>query len=1069
MTEQDNLKSIMERREALRGQESAIYNHINSLISKYQEMLANDRAPEDERKDLLYQIIDSIKALLDSESPFGESSFLDDDKKTKLKNLNLFIYGIIRGLVNSEEQNNFFRSAGWGDLIGEVVDEDEQTVTGGANIPAAGGGGPPEDPPRGGMPANDRENGENPESADEWIRKKRLEIDDVEEGIEVDLESIGIRMGQKHNKDEEITNSYNAGIRQISLDIKRRKRLYPSDAVTYDNFALEIEERKKRFFDVWNVVIDKNKEILNVEKMTLREIADYILENEFDFWSGQHNQSNDENERNTIEALHQRLWKNPHWVTGFSRDEVVGEPGLKYADLEVREIVGDLQILGLFAFMNARGLESGRIDDMAAEGLLPELENALAKLRIQKEQINLVTFAHPRTGMVLYEVLRRMKDQASLNKGKNPTLSRGNSPENLGRPLINDRIIERGGVKMLLYGDGIRKQYDSSGREIGEGFVEAQKLKPGDRVIFDYEDTANGFIRAAVHDRVVKRNGVDTLLVGDTMIRMIDKKGFEVGYKWYEREEELPGDEKLYEYDSRFCYETLSGPAGQPTLKEYATQMMRLVEEQRLEEKLAAEENREPNPDKIYFKDLVGFQLPDPNTELGGSDISRLIMQSRFIYFSFPFLSEALATRQRRTLTPAHGFANKDIPYTFLLDTEGFIVQKGERYGGADLAWYYLLKFFQPPKERQRGAGGEARRLGAVRNLIIKYDAIFDDDDTTVGFIPELPYGSKIFHTALSMAALEPGATSSLKGKAKLYDGTEIVGTFENPAYFGLGGKQKNSAQEPYPYQLVFTSMRAFEKILTTAVSGLPDKLNRAIIAEGVADKESIMKKMYGTDMGQAKMSSTKTKEKLEVPDLRNFDHMYVCSRIMWYMVKRVFQKYPADNVVDRINLYKAIEKAFMQASQGGGLSAGSAREVLTFVLSQMSKPDKHGKLYGVGVVEGFDGMNPCLSPIEPTLLGEKGAEVFEYLEDHWNYKHMDADGNVTSPFPFARPVGDSKLGYVSINPALKFRQVLAPDPDVALYESYLKGWKINEKGERVKVHLPEPIERIVTEKHGDK
>ncbi len=929
------------------------------------------------------------------------------------------------------------------------------------------------------------------QSTSEWIADKTSEIEDLKIRIETQLFLEGISKTERHSKDKFIESEFNNGIKNILIDLEKRKRSLSGDAQELDNFKIFISAERKKFFTEWNVSPDENEETLNVSKMTLREIADYVLRKELPFWTGEHDNWTDENDRKVVDALIQRLWKDNHKIVGLTNDfipdpsnEKVPDPkenGLRFSDLEFREIVSDLQILGLFGIMNVKGKE--RKDDGAAEGLLPELEACLSKLQMNnKELLNLTTFAHPRTGMILYEFLRRMKDQGALRKGEIPKLKRGEVPTGFGRAPMNDRLVMRNGQKVLLFGDRFIKELKENGEGMDDKFYEGTPLESGDVLILDYSGTEvdpetrmpDGKIRKPdgsewkeINDRVVKRDNKDTLLVGDRLVKIVNGKGVEIGKKWYDYEPKDTTDMPLYEFDERFCYETLAADSGKARLRLYAADLASKLEDQRLEIKAAEIAGEEPDQSRIHFKELIGYQLPDPNDkQFGERDVERLKMYSRYLFFSFPFLTNILAMRQERTCTPAHGFANKDIQFTWIFDILGFIVHKSQRYGNSDTAFYYLLKFFPPLQEGHYGAGGDVRRLNQIRDLIIKYDKIFDDR-AGESLFPKLPYGSSYFHTALSMLAMAPGEHTRLMGKAKLADGRILEGTQEKPVLLALGGEEKKNEKfkSPYNFSNIYTSIRAWDKFITDIAKDLPPKLNIQDIAGGGGKEKSLISQRYGDDVGQAKMSSTKTLEKDKDPNLADFDHLTMSAVFMWDTVKRLFRQFQSNSVEVRKNLYKEMEKGFIETASRGGLSEGSAATVLKYVLARMSSPDKNGKFYAKD--RSFAGMNPCLDALEPTVKSINAQRVFEYVEALWNYQHSDVNGNVVKLFPFKLANAGSLGSGILNRPLINVRQALNADPDITKYQGYLLGYEeIN--GKRRRVELPEPIKRINLEKHDD-
>ncbi len=916
---------------------------------------------------------------------------------------------------------------------------------------------------------NPVENEQGFETADSWIARKEEELQELIIEIETQLSLDGISKGQKHNKDKEIELTFNAGAKAIILELEKRKRKAPVDVPKYEAFRLSIFTLREKFFKDWGVAVDKNEEVLNVGKMTLREVADYVLEKELVFWTGEHDGWTDENDRRVVDALVQRLWKDKDKISGLTKDAIPGEKRTDgsphyFADLDVREIVSDLQILGLFGILNEKGAE--RKDDGVAEGRITQLESAMATLQISKERLNETTLAHPRTGLVLYEMLRRMKDQPALRDGKTPVLNEGKLPPGFGRAPVNDRIVQRGSTKIVLYGDRYKESFDESGNVTSREVVEYTPLEAGDTLIIDYSQTTDGFVRKALPDRVVERNGMDVLLVGDRLNKIVNKDGKEIGARWYDPDQALPTDTNLYQFDPRFSYETLASDTGKDTLKKYAAHLLSLIEEQRLEEKDAKDQSRVLDWSKIHFKELIGFKFPDPSDEkFGKGDIRRLEMYARYLFFCFPFLTNILAIRQERTQTPSHGFNNKDIPFVWIFNMLGFISHKSQRYANSDNAYYYMLKFFKPLREGAYGAGGEARRLNAVRDLIIKYDKVFSDDQDNVSVIPNMPYGSSVFHTALSMLSLAPGDTSALSGRAELYDGTILDGTPDKPVFLSLGGVRAPKRKEPYNFSLLYTSIRAWDTLTTGSLQSLPGNLTIASIAEGGGKDKSFISQKYGDNVGQAKMSDTRTREKDKIPSLKEFNHLKLAANLIWDTVQRIFREYPANSIEARIKLYEELEKGFRHTAEVGGLSAGDSAEVLTWVLDKMSKPDRDGKLYGKGV-GGFAGMNPCLAYREATIDGKRGKEVFEYVEALWNYKHSDAEGKVTKPFPFKLVAGTSGTGYVAINKQF-VKHAFDPDPEIEEYKGMLYGYKM-EKGEKKKARLPEPIARINLDKHED-
>lgn len=930
--------------------------------------------------------------------------------------------------------------------------------------------------------ANEEKDDDENYNADEWIALKKKEIANLIIEIEVELEIANVKKGQKHSKDDFIENSFNSGIKKILTDLQKRKRRSVPDAPKYVIFQDYVLDERKKFFLDWDVSVDKNKELINVSKMTLRELADYILEKELVFWTGGHDQWTDENDRNVVEAMMQRLWKDKHKISGVT-DEAVesgsGEAGefeknsrgeiLHYADLEVREIVSDLQILALFGTLNEKNKE--RTDGGVAEGKIDELQGRLSELQVSRERLNETTFAHPRYGLILYEMMRRMKDQPTLRKGAVPVLNEGFLPPGFGRTPIHDRVVQRNGEKLLLLGDRFTPEFDVDGNITGYNVDEYTPTEAGDVILYDYDPdpTKKGKpVTRITDDRVVKkRNGMDTLLVGDRLNKIIGENGKEIGYRWHDADAEEPGDEELYRYDPNFCYETLASDNGKDILKQYAAYLVKLIEEQRVEEQEAATAGRALNQSKIHFKELVGQRFPDPNDKrLGKSDIDRLQMYSRFLFFSFPFLTNILAVRQEKTQTPAHGFGNKDLPFIFLFDMPGFISHKSQRYANADTAYYYMLKFFPKFREGTIGAGGEAKRLNAARELVIKYDKVYSDGDENIAVVPKLPFGSSVFHTALSMVALASGDTSTLTGKAELYDGTVLGGSPTNPIYLSLGGKIAPKKQEPFNYGLVYTSLKAWDAFFTRILEDLPSNLSVEHIAEGGGKNKSLISEAYGTNIGQIKMSSTHTREKDQLPHLKDFNHLKLTANVLWDFVKRIFQEYGATSIEARIKLYEEIEKGFRHTAEVGGLSSGDAAYVLEEVLKRMSEPDKDGKLFGARN-GGFAGMNPCLKYQETSVTGKRGKQLFEYVEALWNYKHMDAEGHVSRPFPF-KLIGESKeVGRLIFNKEI-LRQAWDPDPEIRIYQEMLYGKVSDKKGGFVEGPVPAPFERVHLEKHDD-
>ncbi len=1008
------------------------------------------------------------------------------------------------------------------------------------------------------------------ETADTWIAKKEAEIEELIIEIETELELSGINKGDPHNKDSFIHETFNAGLKSILVELAKRLKTDALGKAKYEAFKTKLLAENEtgirfKFFKEWGVKIDKNEELINVSKMTLADLADYVCTKELPFYNGTHDQWSDDNDRKVVDALIQRLWKDKDKVSGTSSDPVVfgsrkeqekkngnpvfnpdGSPKMidvpiyemrkvrvtkpdgseevvevprYFSDLDVRESVTDLQILALFGELNEKGKE--RKDDGVAEGRITELEAVMAKLQISKERLNLTTFAHPRYGRILYEVMRRMKDQPALKEGKvyKPIrLEKGDASAVIGRDVVNDRVVLRNGKKVILIGD--RKDSDF------------QDLLPGDQLLLDYDDTVNGVIPditedrlikrhgeiivlygsrlkvslnpangeecgfeiieqtphlekgdqpysgpipKKINDRVVKRNGMDKLLVGSRATKLISENGAEIGARLYDGDAAISGDIPLYEYDHRFTYETLASDTGKDALKKYVIKLLEDLETQR-------------TGGKVSFEQLQGIDLPDPNTELGEKDLKRLHMYARYLFFSFPFLTNILAVRQERTQAPAHGFNNKDIPYVWIFDMPGFIVHKSQRYANSDTAYYYMLKFFKEFEQGAYGAEGQAGRLNRARDLVIKYDKVYSDGEENVGVIPEMPYGSSVFHTALSMVAMSVDERALLEGYAELYNGKDYkikpgklsdeekaLGWTNDSLLLSLDGKAKRintQTQKPpmfYNFANLFTSIRAWDAFTTRVMQELPDKLSIVDVAEGKGKEKSLIGKVYGDNIGQAKMSSVKTPEKARIPELREYNHLTLAANALWDFVKRIFIEYEATSIDARIELYEQLEKGFKHTAEVGGLSSGDAAYVLSWVLDKMSKPDESGRLYGKGR-NGFKGMNPCLGPQEATVTGTRGKEVFEYVEALWNYKHCDADGNVPEQkkFPFKLIPGIKVLGHLTWNVKL-ISQVFDPDPDIKTYEAMLYGKKYDSKsGKMVAAHLPAPFERIDVDKHDD-